>query len=71
MKKQIIMLSILSLLAFTTTSCREEKSADEKVEEAMDNLGEDLEDASDDVQDAAEDLEDEIDEAIEESNDNS
>ena len=69
MKKLIYLFLALFCLSLITTSCREEKTADEKIEEAMDDLGEDLEDASDDVKDAAEDLKDEIEEVKEESSD--
>ena len=52
------------IFAFTLstvfTGCREEKSPEEKVEAALENVSEDLENAADDVKDAAEDLQDEI-----------
>ncbi|MEM5564774.1 hypothetical protein WNY78_06645 [Psychroserpens sp. AS72] len=69
MKKVILTFAFIFTLATVFTSCREEKSPDEKVEAAMDNVKEDLEDASDDVQDAAEDLQNEIEEAAEEVGD--
>ncbi|WP_047546217.1 hypothetical protein [Psychroserpens sp. Hel_I_66] len=69
MKKLILTFAFLFTLATVFTSCREEKTPDEKVEEAMDDVKEDLEDASDDVQDAAEDLQEEVEEAAEEAND--
>ncbi|WP_369994636.1 hypothetical protein [Winogradskyella sp.] len=69
MKKFSYLFIALFNISLIITSCREEKSPDEKVEEAMENVGEDLENASDDVKDAAEDLQDEIEEAKEESGD--
>nr|WP_321223423.1 hypothetical protein [uncultured Psychroserpens sp.] len=69
MKKVILSFVFLFTLATVFTSCRDEKTPDEKVEAAMDDVKEDLQDASDDVQDAAEDLENEIEEAAEEVGD--
>ncbi|MFC0605664.1 hypothetical protein [Winogradskyella pulchriflava] len=69
MKKVSYLLIALFSLSLIVSSCREQKSPDEKVEEAMESVKEDLDDASDDVKDAAEDLEDEIKEAKEEQND--
>ncbi|MDG5491607.1 hypothetical protein [Psychroserpens sp. SPM9] len=69
MKKCTYLFIALFTLSLFTTSCREEKTPDEKVEEAIDNVKDDIEDASDDVKDAAEDLEDEIEEAAEEAGD--
>ncbi|MDX1271371.1 hypothetical protein [Bizionia paragorgiae] len=64
MKTTFLTLALLfSLTVFT--SCREEKTADEKVEAAINDIGEDLENASDDVQDAVEDVNDEIEDAAE------
>ncbi|MGC1473481.1 MAG: hypothetical protein WA775_12885 [Psychroserpens sp.] len=69
MKKLTLLCIAMFSLSVMFTSCRDEKTPDEKVEEIMEDAKEDLEDASDDVQDAAEDLQDEIDEAAEEAND--
>lgn len=64
MKTTLLTIALLfSLTVFT--SCREEKSPDEKIEAAMDDVGDDLEDASDDVQDAVEDVRDEIEDEAE------
>lgn len=63
-----MMLVFLFTLSTVFTSCRDEKTPDEQVEDAMDDAGDAIEDASEDVQDAAEDLEEEIDEAAEENN---
>jgi len=69
MKKIVFTYAFLGLLTISLTNCREEKTADEKVEEALNEITEDLENASDDVKDAAEDLQDEIDEVKEEVGD--
>ena len=67
MKKLLYTFLILFSLSAVITSCREEKTPDEKVEQALDEVGEELEEASDDVKDAAEDLKDEIEEVKEEN----
>ena len=66
---KITLLTLALLFSLTVfTSCREEKSPDEKIEAAMDDIGDDIEDASDDVQDAVEDVQDEIEEEAEKMN---
>ncbi|MDG4715690.1 MULTISPECIES: hypothetical protein [Winogradskyella] len=67
MKRLSYLFLALFSLSILTTSCREQKTPDEKVEQALDEVGEELEDASDDVKDAAEDLQDEIEEVKEEN----
>ena len=69
MKKLLVAFVFLFTLSTVFTGCRDEKTPDEKVEAAMEDVKEDIEDASDDVQDAAEDLQDEIEEAAEEVGD--
>ena len=69
MKKVILTFVFLFALTTVFTSCREQKTPDEKVEAAMDDMKEDIDNASDDIQDAAEDLQEEIEEAAEEAND--
>ncbi|MDH7913913.1 hypothetical protein [Winogradskyella sp. SYSU M77433] len=55
-KLSYIFLALFSLsLITTTTSCREEKSTGEKIEEAVDDTGDAIEDAADDVEDAVDD----------------
>ncbi|WP_138434011.1 YtxH domain-containing protein [Winogradskyella algicola] len=61
-----LFLALFSLSVFIT-SCREQKTPDEKVEHALDEVSDELEEASDDVKDAAEDLKDEIEEVKEEN----
>ena len=58
MKRLSYLFLVLFSLSILTTSCREQKTPDEKVEQALDEVGEELEEASDDVKDAAEDLQD-------------
>lgn len=67
MKRLSYLFLALFSLSILTTSCREQKTPDEKVEQALDEVGEELEEASDDVKDAAEDLQDEIEEVKEEN----
>ncbi|WP_040249012.1 hypothetical protein [Psychroserpens mesophilus] len=58
MKKLTFVFIALFSLSLLTTSCREEKSAGEKVEEAVEDTGDAIEDAADDVEDEVEDLAD-------------
>ncbi|WP_040281786.1 hypothetical protein [Psychroserpens damuponensis] len=67
MKKIILTFVFIFSLATVFTSCRDEKTPEEKVEAAMDDVKDDVEDASDDVQDAADDLAEEIEEAAEDN----
>ncbi|MBW2960906.1 hypothetical protein [Mesonia aestuariivivens] len=52
MKKLFLSLFLVGTLAATFTSCREEKSTEEKVEDAAEDVGDSMEDAADDVEDA-------------------
>lgn len=56
MKKVIIALVLLFSLSTVLTSCREQKTAGEKIEEAVEEVG-------DELGDAVEEVEDEIDDA--------
>lgn len=68
MKKLAYIAVLLFTMSIAFTSCREEKKTpDEKIEETIDNMGDDVEEASDDVKDAMEDVKDEIEEAKEDS----
>lgn len=67
MKKIIIMLTLLFTVSTVFVGCREKKSADEKIEEAINEIEDDIDEASDDVKDAMEDVKDELKEAAEES----
>ncbi|WP_431134178.1 hypothetical protein [Psychroserpens mesophilus] len=55
MKKLTYLFIALFSLSILTTSCREEKSTGEKVEEAVEDTGDAMEDAADDVEDAIDD----------------
>ena len=68
MKKVALTLALLFTMTIVFTSCRDEKSADEKIEEAIHEMGDDMHHASDDVKDAMEDVQHEIKEAKEEGN---
>lgn len=52
MKKFTYIFIALFSLSLITTSCREEKSAGEKVEETVDEAGDAVEDAAEEVEDA-------------------
>ncbi|WP_435413267.1 hypothetical protein [Psychroserpens mesophilus] len=69
MKKIITTFTIICALGLIMIGCREEKTPEEKIEAAMEEVNEDLENAADDVKDAAEDLQDEIEEVAEEAGD--
>lgn len=58
MKKFTYLFIALFTLSLMTTSCREEKTAGEKVEEAVEDTGDAIEDAADDVGDEIEDITD-------------
>ena len=55
MKKLSYLFIILFGLSLIATSCREEKTTSEKVEEALEDTGDAIEDVADDVADSAED----------------
>lgn len=55
MKKLTYLFIALFGLSLMTTSCREEKSTGDQVEEAVDDAGDAVEDAADDVGDAMDD----------------
>ncbi|WP_179006976.1 hypothetical protein [Winogradskyella forsetii] len=52
MKKLSYLFIALFSLSLMTTSCREQKSTEDKVEDAVDDAGDAIEDAADDVGDA-------------------
>ncbi|WP_299128659.1 hypothetical protein [uncultured Winogradskyella sp.] len=60
MKKFTYLFITLFCLGLMTTSCREEKSTGEKVEDAVENAadeaGDAVEDAADEVEDAVDDM---------------
>jgi hypothetical protein len=58
MKKTIFMFAIALFTMSIATSCREEKSTGEKIEDTVDEVGDDVEDAVDDAGDAIEDATD-------------
>lgn len=55
MKKLSYLFIALFSLSLMTTSCREQKSTGDKVEDAIDDAGDAIEDAADDVEDAVDD----------------
>lgn len=55
MKKLLYTLLLLFALSTVTTSCREQKSTGDKIEDAIDDVGDAIDDAADDVGDAIDD----------------
>ena len=55
MKKISYLFIALFSLSLMTTSCREQKSTEDKIEDAVDDVGDAVEDAADDVEDAVDD----------------
>jgi len=55
MKKLTYLFIALFSLSLLTTSCREEKSTGDKIEDAVDDTGDAIEDAADDVADEIDD----------------
>ncbi|APY07112.1 hypothetical protein BWZ20_01805 [Winogradskyella sp. J14-2] len=55
MKKFTYLFISLFCLSLLTTSCREQKSTGEKVEDAVENTGDAIEDTAEDVSDEVED----------------
>lgn len=55
MKRLSYLFIALFSLSLLTTSCREQKSTGEKIEEAAEDTGDAIEDAADDVSDEVED----------------
>lgn len=68
MKKLTYVFIALFSLSLLTTSCREQKSTEEKVEDAVEDTGDAIEDAADDVKDAAEDAADDVEDAVDDNN---
>lgn len=52
MKKLSYLFIALFSLSLLTTSCREQKSTGDKIEDAIDDAGDAMEDVADDVEDA-------------------
>ncbi len=67
MKTYTYLFIALFSLSLFTTSCREQKSTEEKIEEAVDDTGDAIEDAADDVKDAAEDVADDVEDAVDDN----
>lgn len=70
MKKSVYYFMTLFALVFSLsalTSCREEKSAGEKIEEGVEDVGDGIEDAADDVGDGIEDAADDVEDAIDDN----
>lgn len=55
MKKSILLLMFLLVSTLTLTSCREEKSTGEKIEDGIEEVGDEMEDVGDEIDDATDD----------------
>ena len=67
MRKGILALAFLFTIAVVFTGCRDKKTPEEKIENAIDELNDEAEEVSDDVKDAIDDVKEEIEEAKEEA----
>lgn len=70
MKKSVYLFLMLFALSFsvgTLNSCREDKSAGEKMEEGMDDAEDSMEETGDEIEDAAEDAGDEMEDAVDDN----
>ncbi|MEP5254165.1 MULTISPECIES: hypothetical protein [Winogradskyella] len=65
MKKFSYLFIALFSLSLLTTSCREEKSTGDQIEEAVDDTGDAIEDAAEDTGEAMEDAADDAEDAVE------
>ncbi|MGB7395413.1 MAG: hypothetical protein WA913_13555 [Pricia sp.] len=63
----LMMIFALSLSVGTLNSCREDKSAGEKMEDAGEDMEDAAEDVGNDVEDAAEDAGDEMEDAVDDN----
>jgi len=58
MRKSLLMLLFAIMTVGVAMSCREEKTAGEKMEEGIDEVGDGIEEGADEVEDAVEDATD-------------
>ncbi|NRR92916.1 hypothetical protein HSX10_15180 [Winogradskyella undariae] len=64
MKKFSYVFIALFSLSLMTTSCREQKSTGDKVEEAVEDTGDAIDDAADDTGDAIDNTVDDVEDAV-------
>ncbi|MGJ5643345.1 hypothetical protein [Formosa sp. S-31] len=67
MKKTMYIILVMFALGTTSlsvTSCRENKTTSEKIEDAADDIGDGIEDAGDAIEDGVEDTGDAIEDAV-------
>lgn len=67
MKKYIYLFIMIFTLSGSFMSCREDKSAEDRMEEGMEDIQEGAEEVGDDIEEGAEEVEDEIDDAVDDS----
>lgn len=64
MKKLAYIFVLLFSVATIFTSCRDQKTAGEKIEDGIEEVGDGIEDAADDTGDAIEDAADDVEDAV-------
>lgn len=64
MKKILLIFALIFSFSTVFTSCRDEKKADNQVEESMDEFGDDIEETADDVGDGVEEAADDVEDAF-------
>jgi len=65
MKKLVYLFITLLTVGTILTSCRDKKTAGEKIEDGIEEVGDGVEDAADDVADGVEDAADDVEDAVE------
>ncbi len=64
--KTCITTLFITLFILTSMSCRE-KTTSEKIEDGVEEVGEELEDAGDELKDGAEDIKNEVEDAVDDN----
>lgn len=60
MIKKVVVIAIAAMFSFGTISCREEKSAEDKMEDVADDIEDTADDIGDEIEDTADDIEDDM-----------
>lgn len=63
MKKLTYLFALLFALSIAFTGCREDKSAEERIEEGVEKVEEGAEEVGEEIEEGVEDLEDKIDDS--------
>ncbi|GAA3788643.1 hypothetical protein GCM10022271_21530 [Corallibacter vietnamensis] len=70
MKRIILTFALLFTITTVFTSCRDEKTTKEKVEDTFEEAGDEIEDAAEDTKDAVKDASEEVKDAAKEAKEN-